>query len=102
MNLRTFFTYFGNFVSYFDRILTLENGTGVWTDIGEWFWGWRKWSLYLGETILISYVGTLSGAVLGFALNFRPRKTRRPHPGSAFWSSVSWNSAARCPISCSR
>ena len=28
VNLRTLFTYFGNFVSYFDRILTLEDGTG--------------------------------------------------------------------------
>src|SRR5580692_8586726 len=48
VNLRTFFTYFGNFVSYFDRILTLDNGHRVWTDIGEWLWGWRKWSFYLG------------------------------------------------------
>jgi phosphonate transport system permease protein len=60
VNLRTFFTYFGNFVSYFDRIFTLENGARVWTDVGEWFWGWHKWSLLLGETILISYVGTRS------------------------------------------
>ncbi len=37
VNLRTFFTYFGNFVSYFDRIFTLENGARVWTDVGEWF-----------------------------------------------------------------
>ena len=28
VNLRTLFTYFGNFISYFDRILTLEDGTG--------------------------------------------------------------------------
>ena len=43
VNLRTFFTYFGNFISYFDRILTLEDGARVWTDLGEWFWGWQKW-----------------------------------------------------------
>src|SRR5882757_5884553 len=53
-NLNTFFTYFGNVVSYFDRILTLEDGTRVWTDMREWFWGWHKWLLLLGETILIS------------------------------------------------
>ena len=70
VNLRTFFTYFGNFVSYFDRIFTLENGARVWTDIGEWFWGWRKWLWMLGETILISYVGTLSGAILAFVAQF--------------------------------
>jgi len=78
VNLRTFFTYFGNFIGYFDRIFTLENGSRVWTDIGEWLWGWRKWSLYLGETILISYVGTLSGAVLAFALNFLAAENTAP------------------------
>jgi phosphonate transport system permease protein len=80
VNLRTFFTHFGNFVSYFDRIFTLENGTRVWTDIGEWFWGWQKWLSMLGETILISYVGTLSGAVLAFVLNFLAAENTAPAP----------------------
>src|ERR1700694_1396062 len=80
VNLRTFFSHFGNFVSYFDRILTLEDGTRVWTNIAEWLWGWRKWSLLLGETILISYVGTLSGSVLAFALNFLAAENTAPAP----------------------
>jgi phosphonate transport system permease protein len=80
VNLRTFFTYLGNFVSYFDRILKLDNGSRVWTDIGEWLWGWRKWSFYLGQTILISYVGTLSGAVLAFGLNFLAAENTAPAP----------------------
>jgi phosphonate transport system permease protein len=84
VNLRTLFGYFGHFVSYFDRILTLENGQRVWTDIGEWLWGWRKWSFYLGETVLISYVGTLSGAVLGFALNFLAAENTAPDPWLRF------------------
>ena len=84
VNLRTFFTYFGNFVSYFDRIFTLENGARVWTDIGEWFWGWRKWLWMLGETILISYVGTLSGAILGFSLNFFAAENTSPAPWLRF------------------
>jgi phosphonate transport system permease protein len=70
VNLRTLFTYFGNFVSYFDRILKLDSGARVWTDFGEWFWGWHKWLRMLGETILASYVGTLIGAVWAFVLNF--------------------------------
>jgi phosphonate transport system permease protein len=78
VNLKTFFTHFENFVSYFNRILTLEDGTRVWTNIAEWLWGWRKWSLLLGETILISYVGTLSGAVLAFALNFLAAENTAP------------------------
>src|SRR3984957_9630446 len=78
VNLRTLFTYFGHFVSYFDRILTLEDGTRVWTNVAEWLWGWKKWSLLLGETILISYVGTLSGAVLAFVLNFTAAENTSP------------------------
>src|SRR6202022_226485 len=84
VNLRTFLTHFGNFVSYFDRILSLEDGTRVWINIAEWLWGWRKWSLLLGETILISYVGTLSGAVLAFALNFLAAENTAP----ALWLRV--------------
>jgi phosphonate transport system permease protein len=78
VNLRTLFTYFGHFVSYFDRLLTLDSGRRVWTDIPEWLWGWRKWSLLLGETILISYVGTTSGAVVGFALSFLAAENTSP------------------------
>jgi phosphonate transport system permease protein len=84
VNLRTFFTYFGNLISYFDRILTLENGARVWTDIGEWFWGWRKWLWMLGETILISYVGTLFGAILAFSLNFFAAENTSPAPWLRF------------------
>src|ERR1700716_2748297 len=84
VNLRTFFTYCGNFISYFDGIFTLEDGHRVWTDIGEWFWGWQKWLKMLGETILISYVGTLAGAVLGFALHFFAAENPSPAPWLRF------------------
>jgi phosphonate transport system permease protein len=84
VNLRTFFTHFGNFVSYFDRILTLDDHSRVWTNFGEWFWGWDKWLRLLGETILISYVGTLSGAVLAFALNFFAAENTSPAPWLRF------------------
>ncbi|MGY0570016.1 phosphonate ABC transporter, permease protein PhnE [Bradyrhizobium sp. RDM12] len=84
VNLRTLFTYFGNFVSYFDRILTLDSGQRVWTDIGEWLWGWRKWLKMLGETLLISYVGTLIGAVFAFALNFFAAENTSPGPWLRF------------------
>jgi phosphonate transport system permease protein len=78
VNLRTLFTYFGNFVSYFDRIFKLDDGTRVWTNAGEWLWGWRKWLRLLGETLLISYVGTLTGTVFAFALNFFAAKNTSP------------------------
>ncbi len=84
VNLRTLFTYFGNFVSYFDRILTLDSGARVWTDPAEWFWGWHKWLKMLGETLLISYVGTLTGAVFAFALNFFAAQNTSPGPWVRF------------------
>ncbi len=84
VNLRTLFTYFGHFVSYFDRILTLDNGQRVWTDVAEWFWGWRKWLKLLGETLLISYVGTLIGAVFALALNFFAAENTAPSPWLRF------------------
>jgi phosphonate transport system permease protein len=84
VNLRTLFTYFGNFVSYFDRILTLDSGQRVWTDFGEWFWGWQKWLKLLAETILISYVGTSIGAVFAFALNFFAAQNTSPGPWLRF------------------
>jgi len=84
VNLRTLFTYFGNFISYFDRIFTLDSGARVWTDFAEWFWGWQKWLKLLGETILISYVGTLVGAVIAFAVNFFAAQNTSPNPWLQF------------------
>src|SRR5436190_21562435 len=84
VNLRTLFAYFGNFVGYFDRILKLDDGTRVWTNVTEWFWGWRKWLRFLGETLLISYVGTLIGAVFAFALNFFAAENTSPSPWLRF------------------
>jgi phosphonate transport system permease protein len=60
----------GNFTSYFSRLSHLDSGDHVWTDPAEWFWGLKRWSLLLGETIMIAYVGTLTGSVLGFVGSF--------------------------------
>ena len=35
VSLRTFFTHFGNFISYFDRILTLDSGARIIIDDGR-------------------------------------------------------------------
>lgn len=78
VNLATFFGKIGNIASYFDRIFTLDTGTRAWSDVGEWFWGWQKWLSLLGETVLISYVGTLVGAVLAFGLNFLSAENTAP------------------------
>ncbi|MET0709222.1 MAG: phosphonate ABC transporter, permease protein PhnE [Tardiphaga sp.] len=78
VNVVTFVSKLGNFVSYFDRIFTLDTGVRAWKDVAEWFWGWQKWLSLLGETVLISYVGTLVGAVIAFGLNFLAAENTAP------------------------
>ena len=56
-----FFSHIQNFWSYFDRLATLDTGARVWTDPVYWYWGLRRWSLQLGQTLLIAYVGTVTG-----------------------------------------
>jgi len=46
--------------------------------------GWRKWLWMLSETILISYVGTLFGAILPFLLNFFAAENTSPAPWLRF------------------
>ena len=70
VRLSTFFAKLGNFTSYFDRLLTLDSGLRVWQDPAEWFWGLGRWLRLLGETIMIAYIGTATGAVLAFAACF--------------------------------
>jgi phosphonate transport system permease protein len=84
VDLRVLVTKIGNFVSYFDRIFALDTGARVWTDVSEWFWGWRKWLAMLGETMLISYVGTLTGVILAFGLNFLSAANTSPAPWMGF------------------
>jgi phosphonate transport system permease protein len=66
----TFFAKIGGFVSYFDRMATLDSGARVWTHPVEWFWSFKRNARLIGETLLMAYVGTLTGAVGAFALNF--------------------------------
>lgn len=64
----------GNFGAYFDRLLTLDSGDRVWSDVGDWFWGLRRWLRLLGDTLLIAYVGSLTGtagALIGCFLSSR-------------------------------
>ena len=70
VNPATFWAKLGNFTSYFTRLAHLDNGASVLSDPAEWFWGLRKWSLLLGETLLIAYIGTATGALAAFCLCF--------------------------------
>ena len=70
-----FWNKLGNFSSYFTRLAYLDTGAPaliapVWTDPAEWFWGLRKWLLLLGETLLIAYIATFTGALIAFCACF--------------------------------
>ncbi len=60
----------GNFTSYFSRLTHLDNSAYVWTDPVEWFWGLKRWLRLLGETLLIAYIGTFTGALFAFCACF--------------------------------
>ena len=66
INPALFWDKLGNFTSYFDRLAHLDTGAIVLSDPAEWFWGLRRWTRLLGETLLMAYVGTLTGAILAF------------------------------------
>jgi phosphonate transport system permease protein len=58
------------FTDYLGRIFVLDSGKSVFTDIGEWFWGFNKWGRHIFDTLLIAYLGTLLGAIGAFLLCF--------------------------------
>jgi phosphonate transport system permease protein len=70
VNLATFWANLGRFTSYLGRLLLLESGQPVWTDIAEWYWGIGRWTRLLVETLLIAYIGTTLGGLAAFVLCF--------------------------------
>jgi len=80
----TFITKIGGFFSYFDRLMTLESGARVWTDPIEWFWSFKRNVRLIGETIVMAYVGTLTGAVVAFTLNFLASPNLTANSGIVF------------------
>ncbi|QLH69895.1 phosphonate ABC transporter, permease protein PhnE [Rhodopseudomonas palustris] len=61
---------FWRFPSYFISITPKLSLATLWADLADWFWGIKRWTGLLLDTILIAYVGTLLGALAGFALCF--------------------------------
>jgi len=65
-----FWANIGRFTNYFGRLLVLESGNPVWSDLSEWYWGFYKWSYKIGETLIIAYLGTVVGGIGAFVLCF--------------------------------
>ena len=73
VSLPKFLGNIGNFTSYIGRLFQLDSGASVFSDVSEWFWGItqkNKWLPQLGETLLIAYIGTITGAVGAFVWSF--------------------------------
>jgi phosphonate transport system permease protein len=58
------------FASYFHDILPKLRLSSFATDLAEWFWNLDDWLALLWDTLLIAYLGTLSGALAAFCLCF--------------------------------
>jgi phosphonate transport system permease protein len=70
VDLAKFSENFWRFPAYFVSIAPKLELSTLWADLAEWFWGLPRWLKLLGDTLLIAYIGTLTGAMAGFALCF--------------------------------
>jgi len=60
----------GNFSGYVAGLFVLDTGGVAFADPVYWFWGLGKWGRLLADTLLMAYVGTFLGAIIGFCLCF--------------------------------
>lgn len=74
IRLDVFFANIHKFPNYIARLFFLDSGPMagrlVLFDVTGWFWGLGKWLTLLVDTLLIAYVATLLGAMIGFAASF--------------------------------
>jgi phosphonate transport system permease protein len=85
-------THFGNFTDYLRRLCYLDSGELVLANPSEWFWGItqkNKWLPLLGQTVLIAYLGTLTGALGGFIWCF-PAARNLVRSQSLRWLARRW------------
>ena len=74
------------FTDYFYRLFFLDTGASVFTDVREWFWGLRKWTRHILDTLLIAYLGTLFGAIGAFLLCFAATMNLAVNPTRRFFA----------------
>ncbi|MFN3645175.1 MAG: phosphonate ABC transporter, permease protein PhnE [Gemmobacter sp.] len=58
------------FFDYFSNLVPKLSLATFWADLGEWYWGLKRWTRLLIDTILIAYTGTIIGALVGGYLSF--------------------------------
>ncbi|WP_029004342.1 phosphonate ABC transporter, permease protein PhnE [Azorhizobium doebereinerae] len=64
------FANIANFSDYLAKTIPSISAQTPRADIVAWYWDLKTWSRLLGETLLMAYLGTLLGAIGGFALCF--------------------------------
>jgi phosphonate transport system permease protein len=69
----------GELGDYVNRAFTLDTGRGVWSNPVEWFWNLKGWLVLLLETIVMSYVGTALGLLVGLPLCFAASANLSPN-----------------------
>ena len=69
---------------YVAKTLPMLGWATLWTDLGEWFWGLRKWLGLLLETVLMAYLGTLLGTLGALALAFEA-SAHQQRRGGGYW-----------------
>jgi phosphonate transport system permease protein len=74
------------FTDYFYRLFFLDTGASVFTDVREWFWGLRKWTRHILDTLLIAYLGTLFGAIGAFLICFAATVNLAVNPTRRFFA----------------
>lgn len=70
VNAMKFWNGLPRFASYFYDILPKLRLETLSADLEEWFWNLDGWLTLLWDTLLIAYIGTLSGVIAGFFLCF--------------------------------
>lgn len=58
------------FMTYMWNLVPPLSASTFATDMGEWYWGLQRWTRLLIDTILIAYVGTLIGTLIGGYLSY--------------------------------
>ncbi|BBE74258.1 phosphonate ABC transporter, permease protein PhnE [Oharaeibacter diazotrophicus] len=84
VRIGTFATNLWRFTSYLGRITPEFSWATPFQSLAAWYWNLPHWLSLLAETLLIAYLGTLMGAVVGFALSFLAAANLNPNPTSRF------------------
>jgi phosphonate transport system permease protein len=70
VNPNKFITNFWKFPRYFIDMAPHIGLSTFYADVAEWYWGLGKWLKLMAETLLIAYIGTVTGGIIAFVLAF--------------------------------